>query len=249
MGSVVGILTPRAVLHRLNVLRITFLDHQFERSSPLPPLPDHVLDVIYSHEVVLPPRRYIEQPGGQTLEGLFFMAALTKALGARRIFEFGTFNGITTWTLARNAPGADIDTLDLPAGATPVLEVEPTDQVIRGIVGRSVYDELPHRARINQLWSDSAVFDPTEARRGRFDLVYIDGAHSEPYVRTDTRNAFFIVSDSGVVVWDDYWRDVAGVAAVLHEIKDVGLYRVPRTRLVMHLGDKAAQRLSSRRPD
>lgn len=246
MASVLRLFTPRALLHRLNVLRITFQDHQFERNSPLSPLPENLLEAVYSCEVVLPPRKYIEQPGGQTLEGLFFLAALAKTLDARRMFEFGTFNGVTTWTLAKNVPGAIIETLDLPVGEKAELPVEQRDKIVRGFIADHLYAHRPHDAEVNQLWGDSAAFEPSENRREQFDLIYVDGAHSEAYVRGDTANALYMLSSTGVVVWDDYWRDVAGVRAVLHEMQHLGLYRVPRTRLVIHLTEEAKEKLLRR---
>jgi hypothetical protein len=37
---------------------------------------------------------------------------------------------------------------------------------------------------------------------GRFDLVFIDGDHSYPYVVSDTRNAFKVLRDDNpMIVW------------------------------------------------
>lgn len=52
-----------------------------------------------------------------------------------------------------------------------------------------------------------------------------------------------MVSESGVIVWDDYWREVAGVRTVLHEMRDDSIYRVPRTRLVVQLRPAAKERI------
>ena len=243
--AVLRLLGPRALAHRFQVLKLTFLDHQFERNSPLPPLPETVAEAIYSHEVSLPPRASVQQPGGQTIEGIFFLASLSKALQAQRIFEFGTFKGVTTWTLARNAPGAEVTTLDLPVDQTPALTVERTDEVVRGLMGGHLYAELPHDAFIEQVWGDSSDFKPADQLLKSVDLVYIDGAHSEDYVRKDTENAYAMAADSGVIVWDDYWREVQGVRKVLHELPPKGLYRIPGTRLVIQLNALSEERLLS----
>lgn len=238
-----SLFAPRAILHRLNILKLTFQDHQFERTSPLPSLPPHLYDRIYSELVVLPPRNVIEKPGAQTLEGLVFLASLVAAVSARSIFEFGTFTGATTWALARNAPGSMVETLDLPPDETPQLPLEETDEIVRNLSVAHIYNELPHDAQIRQLWGDSATFDYS-GRSDRFDFVYIDGAHSEPYVRSDTENAFAMLQDPGVVVWDDYWREVSGVRTVLHDLDGLKLYRIPRTRLVVHLTPKMEEQLA-----
>ncbi len=215
-----------------------FLDHRFEKSSPLAALSSELLDTIRSPEVVLPPRRHLEKPGGQTLEGLVFLAGLVRALNVSSVFEIGTFDGVTTWTLARNMSSGVVNTLDLPAGERAELSLEESDEEVRGLVSDHVYDELPHPASIQQHWGDSASFDFSEWN-GACDLVYIDGAHSEPYVENDTRNAFKMLSERGAIVWDDYWRQVDGVPNVLHRIAAPRPRRIPGTRLVVHLTPNA----------
>ncbi|MDQ4058084.1 MAG: class I SAM-dependent methyltransferase [Actinomycetota bacterium] len=235
---------PRAMSLRFKALRGVFLDHQFERSSPLVKLDPALLERIYSEEVVLPPRRYIEQAGGQTVEGLIFMAALTRAVDATEVFEIGTFTGTTTWTLARNMERGRLATLDLPPEANPALELEESDRKVRQLPSVHMYNELPHRAEITQLWGDSATFD-YRSWKNKCDLVYIDGAHSEAYVERDTASAFDMISERGVIVWDDYWRQVEGVARVLHRLPRSELSRIPSTRLVVHMTPGARALLES----
>jgi predicted O-methyltransferase YrrM len=237
-----ALVTPRAIAYRLGILKGVFLDHQFERGSPLPAISPNLLDTIYSHEFVLPPRKHLEKEGGQTLEGLAFLAGLVRALEVTSAFEIGTFDGVTTWTLARNMGSGVVNTLDLPVDQTAELPLESTDVEVRGLLGGRVYNELEHDVAIEQLWGDSASFD-FGPFIGKCDLVYIDGAHSEPYVASDTRNAFEMVSPRGVIVWDDYWRQVEGVPKVLNALETIGLRRIPGTRLVVHLTPGAEAQL------
>jgi len=229
-----SLLTPSALAHRFKILTGVFLDHQFERKSPLTALAPELLDAIYSPEIVLPPHKHLEKPGGQTIEGLVFLAGLVWALDVKSVFEIGTFDGVTTWALARNMSSGVVDTLDLPAGERAQLAIEDTDEEVRGLLSDHVYDALPHPAAIEQHWGDSASFD-FSAWSGKVDLVYIDGAHSEPYVESDTRNAFEMLSERGAIVWDDYWRQVNGVPTVLHRLTAPRPRRVPGTRLAVHL--------------
>lgn len=232
---------------RLDILRRQYLNHRFDRRSPLEPLPDRLLSRIYDHEVTLPPRRLLMQPGAQTIDGLLFVVSLGAGLGARTVFEIGTFTGVTTWTLARNLPEASIHTLDIPPESTPTWTLEK-DDVHRGSEENLVYKRLPSVGEITQHWSDSATFD-FSPWYDTIDLVYIDGAHSEPYVRSDTDQALRMMSGGGAVVWDDYWRLSPGVVKVLHERSDIGLHRIPGTRLVLHLGrDGEEAILRSRAP-
>ena len=235
---------PKAMAQRFKALKGVFLDHQFERNSPLARLEPALLERIYSEEVVLPPRRHVERSGGQTVEGLIFLAALVRAVDAVEVFEIGTFTGTTTWTLARNMERGRVSTLDLPPEVNPSLELEESDRDVRRLLSGHMYDELPHRAEIEQLWGDSADFD-FEPWKSKCDLVYIDGAHSEAYVERDTASAFDMISERGVIVWDDYWRQVEGVARVLHRLPEGELSRIPSTRLVVHLTPEARALLES----
>lgn len=227
---------PGRLLQRYRILKGAFLDHQFERRAPIEPLPEAVRDWIYTHPVVLPPRRHVETEGGQTMEGIYFLASLVRALRARHVFEIGTFNGVTTWALAENMDGGAVRTLDLPPHERPALAFESTDHATRSaLTGQRLYEQLPHRAHVAQLWGDSASFDFSPWFR-ECDVVYVDGAHSEPYVRSDTANALELLAPGGVIVWDDYWRQVRGVPTVLDELsRDRRLYRIPPTRLVLYL--------------
>jgi predicted O-methyltransferase YrrM len=181
------------------------------------------------------------QPGTQTIDGLFFLSSLGQFLEVRSVFEIGTYIGLTAWTLARNLPDAIITTLEIPSAATPRLALEK-DDLHRASGDRLVYKSAPEAARIEQHWGDSAEFD-FSPWYGRVDLVYVDGAHSEAYVKSDTDNALKMLSQDGALVWDDYWRLSPGVVGVLHRRTDLDLFRVPGTRLVVHLADQSRKRL------
>jgi predicted O-methyltransferase YrrM len=228
---------------RLDILRRSYLNHRFDRRSPLPLIDPQLLTHIYGVEVVLPPRHYLMQPGAQTIDGLFFLASLAVILRARTLFEIGTFTGVTTWTLSRNVPDAVVHTLDIPPDVVPRWELE-ADDVHRASRNDLLYLQLPPSGDIVQHWSDSATF-AFERFYDVVDLVYVDGAHSEAYVRSDTEHALGMISPVGAVVWDDYWRLSPGVVKVLHERDDLSLCRVPGTRFVTYLSDGALRRISA----
>lgn len=233
---------PRHVWRILRASAARLLDEEFDRSSPIPVLPHHWTRSIYQFEVVVPPPRLM-LPGNQSLEGMIFLVSLGKLLGLRNVFEIGTYNGLTAWCFARNMPDAIVHTLDLPADAEPALDWDATDRSNRLRLHKRAYEVLPHFGTVIQLMGDSALFD-FSPWRGRCDLVYIDGAHTEEYVRSDTRNALDILSERGVIVWDDYGRRIEGVKSVLHSTANLSLYRVPGTRLAIHLGVRAESRLA-----
>jgi predicted O-methyltransferase YrrM len=219
-----------------------FLNHRFERGSPLSPLPRAALRRVYEHEVVLPPRHLLKQPGTQTIDGLIFLVSLAKGLSAQVIFEIGTYTGLTAWCFARNVSGAEVHTLDIPPDQTPVFALDDSD-LHRGGSVPMTYERLEGAGGVRQHWGDSATFDFSDWR-GRCDLVYVDGAHSEQYVASDTSNAVEMLSSSGAIVWDDYWRFSPGVVGVLNARRyDLELCRIPGTRLVVHLAAGARERL------
>jgi len=205
-------------------------------------MPGDLLDAVSGQEVTLPPRRMLMQPGNQTTDGLLFLISLARTIDAETVFEIGTYNGLTTWCLARNLPRATVHTLDLPVDQIPALELEPSDHLNRVAFEKRVYESLQTNGHVAQHWGDFPTFDFSKCR-GSCDLVYVDGAHSREYVEADTRNAIEMVSMDGAIVWDDYWRHVSGVRTVLDSRTELGLYRVPGTRLVVHLSSGARQRI------
>jgi len=220
-----------------------FFYREFLHFSPIPETPPDFLKKLWVHGMILPGKSLFED-GTQSIEGLYFLVSLAKALDARRVFEFGTFTGVTAYTLAMNLPQSTIHTLDLPAGGLPSLNVEKEDKGYIPSNSRTrAFDGTREATRIVQHEGDSAKFD-FSGWKSFFDLVYIDGAHSYDYVASDTRHAFQMICESaGAIVWDDYGPGWPGVVEYLDGRKDLHLYRVPGTRLVFWLSDGAAARL------
>jgi predicted O-methyltransferase YrrM len=70
--------------------------------------------------------------------------------------------------------------------------------------------------RIHQLYGDSATFD-LSPYYGAIDLIFIDGSHSEEYVKNDTLQSLKMLKNgSGVIIWHDY--DMRGVAKAINEL-------------------------------
>lgn len=241
VGNAFG--SPAAVFHHLRQAGWLFLDLEFADASPLPLLPQRLLRKMDAIEVILPGRA-LQVDGTQSTDGLRFLATVAKVLGVRSVFEIGTFTGVTALTFALNIPQVTVHTLDLPATSAPILDVEHDDRkYMPGRQSERVFEHRLEAARIIQHSGDSARFDFPGLGQ-KFDLVYIDGSHSFEYVGNDTRAAFSIVADTGIVVWDDYQRDWPGVVRYLNERTDLALYRVPSTRLVVWLSDRAESTLN-----
>lgn len=139
----------------------------------------------------------------------YVLGALARLRPPQRAFEIGTYDGASTLLLARNAPKAEIFTLDLPpSDAASATLTEEASNAAEGVGSR--FRSTPEATRIIQLLGDSRTFD-FSPWYGSVDLVIVDGGHELGCTRPDTANALRLLRPGGVVVWDDYtpgWPDV-----------------------------------------
>jgi predicted O-methyltransferase YrrM len=175
--------------------------------------------------------------GGVSRHCPLVLAALSKALRCKAIFEIGTYRGETAWLLAHNNPGTHIFTLDLPgpeSAATVRLELTDPEYFDHWERGQR-FAGTTEASRITQLHGDSATFDFTPYE-GRMDLVYIDASHSYSYVRSDTEVALRMINPRGTIVWDDYTY-YPGIYAYLNEVApqlDRPIVHILGTRLAIY---------------
>ena len=180
----------------------------------------------------------LKTPGGTRLDELLVLAAVTRVLRPRTIFEIGTFMGRTTSVFALNAPAdARILTMDLPLDVdverdAPAYLATDVDLVRQRRVG-SLLAELNLAHRCQQLLCDSLVFDPAPHARS-VELGFIDGAHTLRHVKNDTEKMASMMAERGLVFWHDYggkgqFRDLTGYLDDLS--RRIGIYRVPQTTL------------------
>lgn len=133
------------------------------------------------------------------------LAALSHLVGAKRIFEFGTYKGVSTTQLALNvAPGGMVFTLDLPedhpAYSLPIPK--PEEQLIAAEGGKGILIPRDLLDRVTFLTSDSATFDESPYSAS-MDLVFVDGAHSYEYVKSDTEKGWRMLRSGGILAWHD----------------------------------------------
>jgi predicted O-methyltransferase YrrM len=133
------------------------------------------------------------------------LAAFIQKVGAKRIFEFGTYKGVSTTQLALNLPDDGmVYTLDLPEDHPAyTLEIPKAEErQIAAETGKGILipQELSHK--ITFLRSDSAKFDTTPYLNS-MDLVFVDGAHSYEYVKNDTEKGWEMLRPGGIIAWHD----------------------------------------------
>lgn len=133
------------------------------------------------------------------------VAALVRHFAPRRLFEFGTATGRTTWIMAENSPAeARVLTLDLPPPEmTSYSEVCLEGQAATGATWR----QAASAHKVEQLLLDASRLDPDAivARHGRQDFLLIDADHSYAGVRTDTEKALAMAAPDAVLLWHDFY--------------------------------------------
>lgn len=156
---------------------------------------------------------FFNVPASVSLLEAYALALLMKRVNARRVFEFGTYKGVSTTQLALNLPpDGEIHTLDLPdAGPAPELTISRDyERTIAAEGGKGVLVPEDLRPRVVFIRQDSAKFDP-DPLASTFDLVFVDGAHSADYVRNDSEKGWRLLRVGGVLVWHDFSPNHADV--------------------------------------
>ncbi len=177
---------------------------------------------------------FANQFGNVSQTEMMVLCAVVQHIGACTAFEFGTFNGLTTWHLATNgSPEMRIWTLDLPPDH-PARENDIHDRTIGKIYGVLVGEKFlgtEEGDRIEQLYGDSMYFDP-EPFRGLIDFCFIDACHDYVHVCRDTANALEMVRPGGAIFWHDYSRWWPGVQTCLDDLsRRLPVFRVAGTSL------------------
>ena len=186
-----------------------------------------------------------------TVDEACHLAAIARWSRARKALEIGTSDGNSSLVLAANmVTGATVVTLDLPAHfdisqqaslafPTGELNLTPRDR-LGGQCARH-----PLGRRVRQVFGDSGSID-WNALGGPFDLVFIDGSHTEEYVRSDSLNAARHLVPAGVIVWHDYGM-IADVSMVVDQLARewpaMRIYAIEGTRLAVALPAPAHRRV------
>ncbi|MFZ1991048.1 MAG: class I SAM-dependent methyltransferase [Alphaproteobacteria bacterium] len=184
--------------------------------------------------------------GGLTFLETAIVVALLKITNPKAIFEFGTFMGATTITLAMNSPdSARITTLDIAPEELAKIQLKDAsaksaaeeDNAIRDLSAQQsgiIIDQADSaaKAKITRIWQNSLTLD-TEQRgyRRNFDFIFVDGGHDYRTVKNDTEKALEMMrSDHSIIVWHDFNSALhAGVKQYVSEFA--------KDRRVMHVGD------------
>jgi predicted O-methyltransferase YrrM len=181
--------------------------------------------------------------GDMTWQEVIIVCMLVRQFQPKRIFEFGTFMGKTTYHLAANSDDdALIFTLDLPETefSQAIADIPYDRELLREGKRQEVgyyYKKSPFRDKVTQLFANSAKFDET-AYVDSMDMVFIDADHSYESVLSDTKKAFRMVSKGGsgkVILWHDL-RPHSAVERAMVELSDHGqTFHIKDTALGIYL--------------
>lgn len=162
------------------------------------------------------------------------LARATVCFGPRRIFEIGTYNGLTTAIFILNSkPDTQIFTLDLPEDATTAKQKIESDGYLISTRRIGSVPKSLGLTRYEQIFCDSLMFDPRPYRHS-IDLALIDGAHDLQHAQTDTTKIASMMSEQGIVFWHDYGgRGAFGpLSSYLENLASKApIYRIPDTSL------------------
>ncbi len=206
---------------------------RFRLSRRLPDRhPSEVWPGVESASVRLRP--FQGQFGNVSQYELMVLCSVVKHTRARTVFEFGTFDGRTTWHLAANGgPRVRIWTLDLPLDHPARRNAGHDRRVgkIHGVIVGDQFHGTREGDRVEQVYGDSLEFDPGPFR-GLMDFCFIDASHEYVHVCRDTANALAMVRPGGAVFWHDYSRWWPGVQRCLDGLsRMLPVFTIPGTTL------------------
>ncbi len=147
------------------------------------------------------------------------LAALCHLTGAKKVFEFGTYKGVSTTQLALNvAEGGMVFTLDLPEGHPAyILPIpKPEERAIAAEGGKGILIPRDLLDRVTFLSADSAEFDVTPYRNS-IDVVFVDAAHGYEYVKNDSEKGWEMLRPGGIMAWHDCVASHPGVVRYIKE--------------------------------
>jgi hypothetical protein len=189
---------------------------------------------------------FLGKTGNITIEEVCKICLIVVWLKPHGVFEFGTYNGMTTLQIATNAPeNCRVHTLDIPPNEVSESQVGEYDSCLAEKAGAFQF-EVGHyfkgtsfQDRISQVWGDSINIDLT-SYYDQIDLVFVDAAHTYPYVKSDTKNALRMIRPGGVVLWHDYLHVLhSDVTKCLYEYAQNGLpvYHLRGTNLAVYYAE------------
>lgn len=176
--------------------------------------------------VSLPIGAINELTGHANKVDMLYVCAIARYIHARRIFEFGTYQGRTTYHLTMAVDeGAHVTTLNLPPDHDPRY----------GPYIGAYFKGTNREKFIRQVFADSKTLD-VSSYKNLFDFVFVDADHSYEGVKNDTLKAFELIRQGGVIMWHDYAPKSEELVRFFEEFtQQRPLFRIRNTCLLLHV--------------
>ncbi|MFH1931658.1 MAG: class I SAM-dependent methyltransferase [Pseudomonadota bacterium] len=169
-----------------------------------------------------------ENTWNMTLFEVAIICLFSKLINAINVFEIGTFDGRTALNLACCLPqNGKVTTINLPKD-----HLGGNEKICSQGVGYR-YKSRREAERIEQLIGDSMTFE-IDSFKNKYDIVIIDGDHTEKYVNNDTQLALKLLKKRkhSLIVWHDI--DRPEIYKALNEIErtmDFKYHYIAHTRI------------------
>lgn len=179
--------------------------------------------------------------GNISIESLVKICLIVKFIKPKKIFEIGTYNGMTTLQMAINTNNdCKIYTLDLPECKDTYFELSELDKNVSTFFDGKFKSKTgeyfinsEYNFKINQILCDSSTFDFSNFYK-QIDFVFIDAAHDYNNKKKDSENALKMLSNKGVIIWDNYLDPINPfVTKYLSEL-DLKIYHLRNTQLAVY---------------
>ena len=228
-------------------LRFNINKTLWETGSPFVKLEPRPLEDIFNSNISedsLTLKNILQRQRGMSLEieELLTILIIVRQIKPQKILEIGTYDGNTTLNIAANTfPEAVITTIDLPPEG--LENISHSGKKEPETFKKRQYLETKEESKVIQIYGDSAELDFSKLG-GPFDLVFIDGDHSQFYAYSDTVKSLSVLNPGGVIIWHDY--EMQSVSSVIDRASaKEEIYWIKGTRLAVGFFDNPKQSTSS----
>lgn len=144
---------------------------------------------------------------GMNSEHLVLFSSISLKKKITNILEIGTFDGINSSYLSKFFTDAKIDTIDL----------DESDEKFNTMYNREINQNrennlkkrnqiIDSEKRINFIKMNSLLLSKS-FEKDKYDLIWIDGHHGNPFVTIDILNSLRLIKDEGIILSDDILLD------------------------------------------
>jgi protein-L-isoaspartate O-methyltransferase len=187
------------------------MEHRGESGFPNDKIWGEPFDAVYHDRSQLPADDGFVFPTG--IDG-WMLAEEGRALAAlsygKRVFEIGSYCGLSTVCMARTA--SDVVTVDTHDGRGTPEPRNTFNTLMANLWRHGVAEKVTAVVGTADQWTDDR----------KFDLIFIDGGHDRESVTRDIESSMHLLADGGLLVFHDYGGEHAEVTAAVDDFVSHG---------------------------